>query len=132
MIFAMMRMTAKGSAWPHWGSWHITEVGVVVAAIGVAGLLVAWPRISARQRYLVSIGICATVLLLFSDVQTLSMSSYPSHMVEHIIVVLVIAPVFAAATTLRLSRSMSTLGFFAFTVLVPLFHLTPLGSWVMQ
>jgi cytochrome c oxidase assembly factor CtaG len=132
MIFAMMRMTAKGSAWPNWGSWHITEVGVVVAAIGVAGLLVAWPRVSARQRYLVSLGLFAAVLLLSSDVQTLSMSSYPSHMVEHIIVVLVIAPLLAGATTTRLSRPMSTSGFFAFTVLVPLFHLTPLGSWVMQ
>ncbi len=132
MINAMMRMTTKGSAWSSWGYWHVTEVGVVAAAIGVAGLLVAWPRISARQKYVLSLGIAATVLLLSSDVQALSMSSYPSHMVEHIVVVLLIAPLFAGATTVRLSRPMATFGFFAFTVLVPLFHLTPLGSWVMQ
>ncbi|MGC2174742.1 MAG: cytochrome c oxidase assembly protein [Acidimicrobiales bacterium] len=132
MNYAMMRMNAKGSAWPHWGSWHVTEIGVVVAAIGVAALLAAAPRITARQKFLFSLGLVASVVLLSSDVQALSMSSYPSHMVEHIIVVLLIAPIFAGATDIRLSRPMSTCGFFAFTVLVPLFHLTPLGSWVMQ
>jgi cytochrome c oxidase assembly factor CtaG len=53
-------------------------------------------------------------------------------MIEHIIVVLVIAPLVAGATTVSLSRPMSTVGFFALTFLVPLFHLTPLGSWVMR
>jgi cytochrome c oxidase assembly factor CtaG len=53
-------------------------------------------------------------------------------MIEHIIVVLLIAPLAAGATNVSLSRPMATVGFFAFTFLVPLFHLTPLGSWVMQ
>lgn len=132
MIDAVMKMTANGSQWPHWGSWHLTEVGLVVGAIGVAGLLAAWPRINSRQKCLLCLGLLGTVLLLWSDVQALSMLSYPSHMVEHIIVILLIAPLLAGASTVRLSRPMSTLGFSAFTVLVPLFHLTPLGSLVMQ
>lgn len=132
MISSMMRMTAKGSAWPNWSSWHVTPVGVVVSGIGIAILITAWPRISLRQKYLLSASLSATVLLLSSDVQALSMSNFPSHMVEHVIVVLLIAPLVAGAINFPLSRPMSTLGFFAFTILIPLFHLTPLGSWVMQ
>lgn len=132
MTYSMMHMTGGGAAWPKWDSWHATEVGIVVSGIWIALLLVAWPRITARQKCLSSLGLLATVLLLSSNVQALSMSSYPSHMVEHIIVILLIAPLVAGATTFQLSRTMSTVGFFAFTILVPLFHLTPLGSWVMK
>jgi cytochrome c oxidase assembly factor CtaG len=53
-------------------------------------------------------------------------------MVEHILVVLVIAPLFAGAINVSLSRPTAAAGFIAFTVLVPLFHLTSLGGWVMQ
>ncbi|MFY9783254.1 MAG: cytochrome c oxidase assembly protein [Acidimicrobiales bacterium] len=132
MTSSMMRMTANGAAAPNWGSWHVTEAGIVVAAVGIAALLAAWPRIATRQKCLLSLALLTTVLLLWSDVQALSMSSYPSHMVEHLIVVLVIAPLIAGGTTTRVSRPMSTIGFFAFTLLVPLFHLTPLGGWVMR
>jgi cytochrome c oxidase assembly factor CtaG len=128
----MMRMTAHGATAPNWGSWHLPEAGTIVAAFGIAALLATWPRLAIRQKYLLSLSLSATVLLLCSDVQALSMSSYPCHMVEHIIVVLLIAPLIAGATNFRVSRSMSTCGFLAFTLLVPLFHLTPLGSWVMQ
>ncbi len=132
MTYSMMHMTAKGSVWPSFGSWHLTEAGMVVSALWIAVLLTLWPRITTRQRCLLLLGMLTTLLLLCSDVQALSMSSYPSHMVEHIIVVLVIAPLVAGATSFPLSRPMSTVGFFSFTFLVPLFHLTPLGSWVMQ
>ena len=132
MNLSMMPMTAKGSAWPNWTSWHVTPMGVLVTGIGIAVLITSWTRISFRQKYLFSASLLATFLLLSSDVQALSMSNYPSHMVEHIIVVLLIAPLVAGAINYPLSRPMSTIGFFAFTLLVPLFHLTPLGSWVMQ
>jgi cytochrome c oxidase assembly factor CtaG len=128
----MMRMTGNGAAAPNWGSWHLTEVGIVVAGLGFAVLLANWPRLMARQRYLLSLALGATVLLLSSDVQALSMSSYPCHMVDHLVVVLLIAPLIAGASNIRVSRSLSTIGFLAFTLLIPLFHLTPLGSWVMR
>jgi cytochrome c oxidase assembly factor CtaG len=132
MTDAMMRMRANGAAAPNWHTWHLTEIGIIVAALGIAALLVAWPRITGRQKCLLSLALVASVLILWSDVQALSMTSYPSHMVEHLIVVLLIAPLVAGATRFRLSRPMSTIGFFAFTLLVPLFHLTSLGGWVMQ
>jgi cytochrome c oxidase assembly factor CtaG len=124
-------MTTNGDGWPGWG-WHVTQVATVVAALGIALLIATWSRIATRQRGLLSLGLFVAVLLLSSNVQALSMSSYPSHMAEHIIVVLVIAPLVAGAVNFPLSRSVSTIVFFAFTILVPLFHLTPLGSWVMR
>ncbi len=132
MTLSMMHMTAEGSAWPNLGSWHYTEVETVVTALWSAVLLSLWPRLTSRQRLLLLFGMLATLILLSSDVQALSMSSYPSHMVEHILVVLVIAPLVAGAIDFPLSRSMSTAGFFSITLLIPLFHLTPLGSWEMQ
>lgn len=132
MTYSVMRMAGHGSKSPNWSSWHLTGAVVVVAALGIALLLSAWPRISSRQKRLLLAALAATVVLLSSDVQALSMSSYPCHMVEHIIVVLLIAPVVAGAITTPLSRPMLTMGFFAFTILVPLFHLTSLGSWVMN
>jgi cytochrome c oxidase assembly factor CtaG len=125
-------MTGNGSAWPKWSSWHLSAAVEVVTVVGLMALFALWPRITSRQKLLLTSGLVATVLLLSSDIQALSMSSYPSHMVEHIVVVLLIAPLFAGAITVRLSRPMATVGFFAFTLLVPLFHLTPLGDWVMK
>ncbi len=127
-----MHMTMKGSTWPNWASWHVTELGVWASVLGLVGLFSVWGRISHRQQRLLVLALIATILLLSSNVQAMSMTSYPSHMVEHIIVVLVIAPLVAAATSFRLSRPMSTVGFIAFTCLIPLFHLTALGRWVMQ
>ncbi|MGC1419129.1 MAG: cytochrome c oxidase assembly protein [Acidimicrobiales bacterium] len=127
-----MNMHGRGSAWPRWGVWHITGPVLLLALLGALGLLAARSRLSMRQRNLLLIALIAMLLLLASDIQALSMSSYRSHMMEHLIVILLISPIVAAALDLKMSRSAATVGFLAFTVLVPLYHLTPLGSWVMQ
>ena len=119
MNYTMMRMTGNGSAWPNWSSWHLSGSVLVVVVAGLVGLFASWPRISSRQRLQRQTGLVATASLLSSDVQKLSMSSYPSHMVEHIVVVLLIAPLIAGAINLRLSRPLATAGFFAFTLLGP-------------
>jgi cytochrome c oxidase assembly factor CtaG len=102
-----------------------------VGVAGVVGLAVSWARLSERQKSFLGSALVVTVLLLSSDVQRLAMMSYRCHMIEHLIVILVIAPLVAAALNVPMSRPFATLGFLAFTVLVPLYHLTPLGSWVM-
>jgi cytochrome c oxidase assembly factor CtaG len=114
------------------GAWHLTEIAVVTAAVGLSGLLVAWTRLSGRQQALLSLSLVLTVLLLSSSIQALSMSNYSDHMVEHLIVILVIAPMLAGSLSLPQRRWLVVAGFFALTVLIPLFHLTPLGSWVMK
>lgn len=128
----MMRMMGNGAAWPKWDSWHLSEAVAAVVVVGLVGLWALWPRTSKRQRLLLALGLFVTVLLLSSDVQALSMSSYPSHMIEHIVVVLLIAPIFAGALNVRIGPPAAAAGFIALTLLVPLFHLTALGSWVMK
>ena len=128
----MMRMNVNGSSWPNWRSWHVTSVAFVVAVVGAVALFAVWARFSRRQKSCLVSALVGTVLLLSSDVQRLAMMSYRSHMIEHLLVILVIAPLVATAVNIPMSRPFATLGFLAFTVLVPLYHLTPLGSWVMS
>jgi cytochrome c oxidase assembly factor CtaG len=122
----------EGSAWPSLASWHLT--GTLVAAIAVGGLILAlsWRVLRPSQRSFFAAGCACTALLLASDIQARSMSSYRCHMIEHIAVVLVIAPVFAAGVRRALSRSSATVAFLAFTVVVPVYHLTRLGGYVMD
>ncbi len=127
-----MPMNASGSAGPHWGMWHFTSAAGSLTLLGVAVLLVLWRRLTWRQKMLLASGVVSAVLLLSSDVQRLAMSSYPSHMIEHLLVVFVLAPLVAGAIAIPVRRPFATLGFLAFTVLIPLYHLTPLGSWVMS
>ena len=127
-----MRMNSFGSSWPSWDSWHLTVASIGIAALGVAALLALRTRLSRRQRICLASALLVTVLLLSSDVQRLAMASYRCHMIEHLLVIVVIAPLVAGAVTIPLSRAVATVGFLAFTVLVPLYHLTSLGSWVMS
>lgn len=126
-----MRMNSNGSAWPRWGSWYFTSAAVIVGLIGVVVLFVLWARLSWRQKVLLACALTFGVLLLSSDLQRLAMSSYTSHMLEHLLVIFLIAPLVAGAVSIPFRRSIATIGFLAFTVLIPLYHLTPLGSWVM-
>jgi cytochrome c oxidase assembly factor CtaG len=128
----IMRMNASGAAWPRWQLWHFTSASAIVAALGGFLLLALWSRVSWRQKMFLTSAVLNAVLVLSSDVQYLAMSSYPSHMIEHMLVIFLVAPLVAGAITIPLSRPFATLGFLAFTVLIPLYHLTPLGSWVMS
>lgn len=120
-----------GSGWPHWDVWHFGGVTYVVTGLGVILLIAYWSRLSRRQRLTLGGALAATSLLLASDVQAQSMSSYPCHMIDHLVIVLVIAPLVAAAVERPVGRTAATLGMLALTVLVPLYHLTALGGWVM-
>ena len=61
------------------------------------------------------------------------MHDYSPHMVEHVLVVLVLAPMAVLAWgPARITRSATTLAFLTYVVLVPLYHLTRLGGIVMR
>jgi cytochrome c oxidase assembly factor CtaG len=122
----------NSSAWPSWGTWHFNGLSLLVVIAAMAAYFLWRKRLNTEQKIFGLVGVLCAILLLSSDVQTLSMTSYPCHMIEHLIVVFVIAPLLARTSSRTLSRSMTTLGFFALTVLVPLYHLTSVGAWVMQ
>ena len=127
-----MNMSMSGASWPRWDSWHFSMAGLVTGGVGAGLIIVMRRHLSIRQQWFLVGALAASVLLLCSDVQSLSMTSYRSHMIEHLIVLLVIAPLVASSVSLRVPKPVATLGFLAFTVLIPLYHLTPLGSWVMS
>lgn len=128
----MKSMPGGGSGWPNLLVWHLDRLVVLVALGGVAVLMVAWRRLRSRERWSLSAGFASLALLMASDVQTLAMSSYRCHMIEHIVVVALIAPIFASSVRWQLSKSSATLGFLAFTLIVPLYHVTRLGGLVMS
>lgn len=124
-------IAVSGSTWPSLEVWHVSVAAMVVAVGGACVIAVAARERSVRE---VRPWIVATILLvalLCSDVQATAMTNYRSHMIEHLAVVTIIAPLFARGSRLRVSRSAATLGLIAFTLLVPLYHLTRVGAWVM-
>jgi cytochrome c oxidase assembly factor CtaG len=125
-------MTDPGSAWPQWSAWHVTSAVLGILVVGIVVVVTVGRQRPRRDRWFWLAALVVTCLLLSSDVQMTSMVSYRSHMIEHLVVILVIAPLVAAGLSYRVSRSASTCGLIAFTVLIPLYHLTRLGAWVMQ
>ena len=125
-------MADPGSAWPSLTRWQVTWPVVVVALVGLVILVLVLRRGSRRQLAAWAGALVLALAVLSSDVQRTAMVSYRSHMIEHLVVLLVIAPLIAAGSRLRLSRSAGTLGLVAFTVAVPLYHLTHVGTWVME
>lgn len=125
-------MTHGTETWRFFGTWHLS---VLILVIGIAA--VVWLRIMANHRTFRelipwSLAIVVSMVLLSSNVQATAMTSYRSHMIEHLIVILIVAPLVAGGMRWRLSRSGATCALLAFTVLVPLYHLTRMGAWVMQ
>ncbi len=122
----------SGSAWPQFSSWHVTGLVAAVAVVGAAILAFAWTKMTTRQHAAASTAWLLATLLLASDVQTRSMSSYRCHMIEHIVVVLVIAPLVSSTIRWPMSRTWASVAFLALTILVPVYHLTDLGGYVME
>ena len=122
----------SGSAWPQWDRWHVTPLIIILGLVTVLFLaLVVRPR-SPRSYRAWGGALVVTMVVLSSDIQSTAMTSYRSHMIEHLAVILVIAPLVAAGCPWRLSRSAATTGLLAFTMLIPLYHVTSIGSWVME
>jgi cytochrome c oxidase assembly factor CtaG len=126
------KMNVVGSQWPSLTSWHLTGAAIGLAIIGAVVLWYLSRRKTSRELIPWITALVLSALLLSSDVQATAMLNYRSHMIEHLIAILVIAPLIAAGVKLRISRGSTTLGLIAFTVLVPLYHLTHLGALVMQ
>lgn len=122
----------RGSSWPDPSQWHFGWLFVVTSIIVIV-LFILWsPHEPVPNRRYLLLGGVLIVTLAASDIQTISMQSYRDHMIEHIVVILIIAPVLARGLSVRWSVTKSTIGFVAFVALVPAFHLTRLGGLVMQ
>jgi len=119
-----------GSAWPTISHWHFTPISLCCFLLAVLFLFVR--RFNRRSRLFWSLGLISLGALLSSDIQIQAMSSYRCHMIEHLIVIALIAPLFSRATNLHFSKSVATVSFLLLTILVPAFHLSKLGGVVMN
>lgn len=119
---------------PHsatWSQWSINSDALIVLIVA-ATVAYVWPR----RRILVApwwLGSIFAAVLFCSPIHQLSMSSYPAHMTEHLLIVLVIAPLIVIGSNPRgATPPVSVIGFFAYIILIPLYHLTKLGGVIMR
>lgn len=113
-----------------WTDWHVTWTSLIVPALIAA---VGWYRRKAgRSAVWVALAV-ASAALVSSPLHRSAMHDYSSHMVEHVLVVLVLAPLAVLAwRPSGVTRSAMTFAFLTYVVLVPLYHLTRLGGIVMS
>lgn len=113
-----------------WTEWHVTLPSVLVLA---AALTVGVLRWKVLRRSAWCVGSAAAIALFASPLHSFAMDSYPSHMAEHLLLVLVVAPLLVWGwRTTGLSPSWSVLPFLLYVVLIPTYHLTSLGGLIMR
>ena len=113
-----------------WADWHVTWTSLIVPALIAA---VGWYRRKVGRSAVWVALAAASAALVSSPLHRSAMHDYSSHMVEHVLVVLVLAPLAVLAwRPSGVTRSAMTFAFLTYVVLVPLYHLTQLGGIVMS
>lgn len=115
--------------WPTLTAWHLS--------LGSLGIVVSGAAVGLGMRHRVRLtwwftGLAALGLLFSSDIHAIAMMSYPDHMLEHLLVLLVVAPLFARAIRWSISGPVALASILGVAVLIPAFHLTSLGGYVMS
>jgi len=114
-----------------WWAMHLTLTTVVV--FGLLSVAVWWWSTRARAPRVRLLVLMALTFLYWGSVfEQYALSDYSIHMAGHLIIFMVLAPLAASAISWRASALTATLGFVGITVLIPLYHLTRLGGYVMR
>lgn len=114
-----------------WSDWQFSDKGCAVFIALVA--LGLWRSRTIAPHWLWWVNGFLVLLVLCSPLQTDSMSSYSAHMAEHLVVILILAPIAVWSWKPRgLQQSLSLLGFFGYVIVIPLYHLTSLGGLIMR
>ncbi len=149
-----MPTTNSGFSWHHLNQWHFGVVPLLLMAIALALYLWGvrrvpeWPR--AR-----SLGFAAAILVTFLATESVlgvyDMVYFSAHMIQHLALIMVAAPLFALAAPLDLwfhaggartralldGRVMTVLthpltGFAIYFVVIPVTHLSGIANLMMQ
>ncbi|MHB1208110.1 MAG: cytochrome c oxidase assembly protein [Acidimicrobiales bacterium] len=147
-------MSTQEFSWHHLNQWHFGIIPIVL--LGIAGYLYAvamhrtptWPRSRAAWFFL---GLVVTFLATESVIGVYDMEYFSVHMVQHLLLIMVAAPLFALAAPLDLaydagndqlrrildSRPLGLVthplfAFAAYFVFIPLTHLTGLFNLMME
>lgn len=147
-------MTAQQFSWHHLNQWHFGIIPIVL--LGVAGYAYAiglrrvgtWPRSRAVWFYL---GLIVTFLATESVIGVYDMTYFSDHMIQHLLLIMVAAPLFALSAPLDLAYDAGhefirrlldgpiarllmqpLFGFVAYFTFIPLTHLTGLFNLMME
>ena len=147
-------MTMQQFSWHHLNQWHFGIIPIVL--LGLAGYAYAvglrrqpaWPRTRAIWFYL---GIVVTFLATESVLGVYDMEYFSAHMIQHLSLIMVAAPLFALSAPLDLAYDAGNaqirrlldspiaklvthplFGFGAYFIFIPLTHLTGLFNLMME
>ncbi len=149
-----MIMPDQQFSWRHLNLWHLGALPIaLLAAAGLVYALAArssgrWPRSCAVQFYG---ALAVTFLATQSVIGYYDMEYFSDHMIQHLLLIMVAAPMFAFARPLDLAYEVGSprqrrlldggvmrivthplTGFAAYFVFIPLTHLTGLFNLMMQ
>jgi cytochrome c oxidase assembly factor CtaG len=149
-----MNMTSSGFSWHHLNQWHfgVLPVLLMLAALCLYALGVRRvPRWSPWRNASFAAGIVVTFLATQSVLGVYDMVYFSAHMIQHLLLIMVAAPLFALAAPLDLwfaaggartksffdSRVMSVVthpltGFAIYFVVIPVTHLSGVANLMMQ
>jgi putative copper resistance protein D len=147
-------MSMQSFSWHHLDQWHLGVIGILLlVAAGSAYFLAQrrvgnWPRTRAAWFYL---GLAVTFLATESVLGVYDMEYFSAHMIQHLLLIMLAAPLFALSAPLDLAyaaggtrlraildgRVMLVLthplfGFAAYFVFIPVTHLTNLMNLMME
>ena len=147
-------MLMQPFSWHHLDQWHLGAVGIIVLVVAGATYYLAakrvptWPRSRAVWFY---VGLLITFLATQSVLGVYDMEYFSAHMIQHLALIMVAAPVFALSAPLDLAyqaggarlrealdgRVMKVIthplfGFAAYFAFIPVKHLTNLMNLMME
>ena len=147
-------MSMQPFSWHHLDQWHLGALAIIML-VGAGATyffasrrLTTWPRSRAKWFYA---GLVVTFLATQSVLGVYDMEYFSAHMIQHLLLIMVAAPLFALSAPLDLAyeaggpRLRATLdgrvmkvithplfGFAAYFVFIPVTHLTNLMNLMME
>ncbi len=146
--------TTSGFSWHHLNQWHLGAFALLAMALALALYVFAMRRAAPWPRGRLISFVAALLVTFFATQSVLGvydMVYFSAHMIQHLALVMIAAPLFALSTPLDLWRSaggartraffdgrlMAVLthplvGFGAYFVVIPVTHLTGVTNLMMQ
>ena len=147
-------MTSSGFSWHHLNQWHLGLVPLVLMALALATYLWAVRRVHAWSAWRTT-SFVAALVVTFASTQTVlgvyDMVYFSAHMIQHLLLIMVAAPLFALSAPLDLwyragaartkaffdGHVMAVLthplvGFATYFVVIPVTHLSGIANLMMQ
>lgn len=147
-------MTTSGFSWHHLNQWHLGVAPLLLLAIALGLYLAGMRRVGSWSRWNLlwfGLGILVTFVATQSVLGVYDMNNFAIHMIQHLLLIMVAAPLFALARPLDLAYLASgslkrrlfdsavwrgilspLVAFAAYFIFIPVAHLTGLFTLMMR